>query len=62
RISRASAAHGDEISFDKERFQLLVPGQPVVAPKRSRRVGGSRWPWVLAALLAGAALATWLIL
>lgn len=62
RITRASAVHGDEISFDKERFQLLVPGQPVVAPKRSRQGGGARWPWVLAALLAGAALATWLIL
>ncbi|HSD16096.1 MAG TPA: FHA domain-containing protein [Thermomonas sp.] len=62
RVTRASAAHGDEISFDKERFQLLVPGQPVVAPKRSRRTTGARWPWLLAALLAGAALATWLIL
>ena len=62
RISRASASHGDEISFDKERFQLLVPGQPVAAPKRSRRVGSARWPWILAALLAGVALAAWLIL
>lgn len=62
RITRASASHGDEISFDKERFQLLVPGQPAVVPKRSRRVGSARWPWLLAALLAGAALATWLIL
>ena len=62
RITRASASHGDEISFDKERFQLLVPGQPVVAPKRSRRTPGARWPWLLAALLSGAALAAWLIL
>ena len=62
RITRASASHGDEISFDKERFQLLVPGQPVVAPKRSRRTAGARWPWLLAALLSGAALAAWLIL
>ena len=61
RITRASASHGDEISFDKERFQLLVPGQPVAAPKRVRRVGGARWPWMLAALLAGAALAALLI-
>ena len=62
RITRASASHGDEISFDKERFQLLVPGQPVVAPKRPRRTAGARWPWLLAALLSGAALAAWLIL
>jgi len=62
RITRASASHGDEISFDKERFQLLVPGQPVQAPKRSRRAAGARWPWLLAALLSGAALAAWLIL
>lgn len=61
RITRASASHGDEISFDKERFQLLVPGQPVAAPKRARRVGGARWPWMLAALLAGATLAALLI-
>ena len=62
RITRASASHGDEISFDKERFQLLVPGQPVVAPKRPRRTAGARWPWLLAALLSGATLAAWLIL
>lgn len=62
RITRASAAHGDEISFDKERFQLLVPGQPAIVPKRSRRAGNTRWPWLLAALAAGAALAAWLIL
>lgn len=62
RITRASASHGDEISFDKERFQLLVPGQAVEAPRRSRPAGGARWPWLLAALLAGAALAAWLIL
>lgn len=63
RITRASAAHGDEISFDKERFQLLVPGQPVVAPRRARRVGAARWPWMLlTASLAGAVLAVWLIL
>lgn len=62
RITRASAKHGDEISFDKERFQLLEPGQPAVVPRRSRRAGGRRWPWLLAALLAGVALATWLIL
>lgn len=62
RISRASATHGDEIGFDKERFQLLVPGQPVPAPRRASRPPGARWPWVAAALLAGAALAAWLIL
>lgn len=62
RVTRASASHGDEISFDKERFQLLEPGKPVVAPRRTRRGGSARWPWVLAALLAGAALAAWLIL
>ena len=62
RVTRASASHGDEISFDKERFQLLVPWQPVVAAKRSRRAGGARWAWVLAALLAGVAFAAWLIL
>ena len=60
RITRASAAHGDEISFDKERFQLLMPGQPAIAPVRSAHVRTVRWTWLLAALAAGAALATWL--
>ena len=62
RITRASAAHGDEIRFDKERFQLLAPGQPVATRHVDRNGPSARWPWVLAALLAGVALAAWLIL
>jgi predicted component of type VI protein secretion system len=54
RISRAQAAHGDEIRFDTQRFQLLVPGQPVraaaVAPQ-----AGARWPWLLGAAMLAAA-------
>ncbi len=40
RISRGQARHGDEIRFDKERFQLVVPGQVVPQPgSRSARSG-----------------------
>ena len=48
RITRARAVHGDEIRFDTQRFQLLVPGRalqakPALEPSR----------WRHRALLAG---------
>ncbi|QIL20155.1 FHA domain-containing protein [Thermomonas sp. HDW16] len=60
RITRAQAVHGDEIRFDTQRFQLLMPGQPLqtqVSATSSRR----RWPWLAALALAVAAgVAFWL--
>ncbi len=54
RISRGQARHGDEIRFDKERFQLVVPGQVVVQPKTQRVVAGRR-VFLLAAAFAASA-------
>jgi len=56
RITRARAVHGDEIRFDVQRFQLLVPGQPL--PAKSDEAPARRpWPWVALLLLAAAAVA-----
>ncbi len=33
RVLREQAVHGDEIRFDAQRFQLLLPGQPVPAAR-----------------------------
>ena len=54
RISRGQARHGDEIRFDKERFQLVVPGQVAVPPKAQGVVAGRR---VLLLAVAFAAVA-----
>lgn len=61
RITRAQAVHGDEIRFDTQRFQLLVPGQPLQASRagESRR---PRRPWLVAAVLAIAAGVAYLLL
>lgn len=59
RVTRAQAVHGDEIRFDTQRFQLLMPGQPV----RARDEGApapSRWPWLAALVLVLAGAAYWL--
>ena len=62
RITRAQAVHGDEIRFDTQRFQLLMPGQPLQA-----KLGGAssprRWPWlvVVVALTVVAAVSFWLL-
>lgn len=62
RITRAQAVHGDEIRFDTQRFQLLVPGQPVRAESAVASARRARWPWLLAAvLLAAAGAAYWLL-
>lgn len=58
RVTRAQAVHGDEIRFDTQRFQLLMPGQPV----RARDEGApapSRWPWLAALVLVLAGAAYW---
>ncbi len=54
RVSRGQARHGDEIRFDTERFQLVVPGQAASAPTRqgARPLGRAM---LLAAALAAAA-------
>lgn len=61
RITRAQAVHGDEIRFDTQRFQLLMPGQPLPVPVASAPAGGRR-PWlVLALLVVAAGTAAWLL-
>ncbi len=63
RISRGHARHGDEIRFDKERFQLLVPGHGVPPPTTTQRPGQGRRGMLLAAiLLASASLVVVLLL
>lgn len=57
RISRGQARHGDEIRFDKERFQLLVPGQAVPPPKARNVVTGRRGVLLAAAFAASACVA-----
>lgn len=59
RITRAQAVHGDEIRFDTQRFQLLMPGQPVRAKAEGAPVA-SRRPWLVAMVLALAGVAYWL--
>jgi pSer/pThr/pTyr-binding forkhead associated (FHA) protein len=56
RVSRAQAVHGDEIRFDVQRFQLLVPGQALPA-RVDAATTPRRWPWVAAVLLVVAAVA-----
>ena len=63
RITRAQAVHGDELRFDTQRFQLLVPGEalPRQAPASSNGSGrGRAWAWLLAGM-ALAGLAAWLL-
>lgn len=61
RITRAQAGHGDEIRFDTQRFQLLMPGQPLQVHVASAPAGRRR-PWlVLALLVVAAAAAVWLL-
>ncbi|RZA17185.1 MAG: FHA domain-containing protein [Lysobacteraceae bacterium] len=65
RILREQARHGDEIRFDTQRFQLLVPGQPLAAnagaPRsQARHAGGGRV--LVLAVLAAIAVAVYLVL
>lgn len=62
RISRAQAQHGDEIRFDTQRFQLLVPGQALQAAAKpaTRKAQAHTW-WVLVLIVAGAVIAFALI-
>lgn len=59
RITRAPAVHGDEIRVDTQRFQLLMPGQPMRAKVAGTSVT-NRWPWLAVMLLAVAGVAYWL--
>ena len=54
RISRGQAKHGDEIRFDKERFQLVVPGQVAPPPKNEGARPYGRGILLIAALVASA--------
>lgn len=54
RISRGQARHGDEIRFDKERFQLVVPGQVAPPPKNEGARPYGRGILLIAALVASA--------
>ena len=61
RITRAQAGHGDELRFDTQRFQLLMPGQPLQA-KADGASSPRRWPWLAAVALAlVVAAAFWLL-
>ena len=62
RISRGQAHHGDEIRFDSERFQLVVPGQVVVPPRPQGIRPGRRELLLAAALTASACVVALLLL
>lgn len=64
RLSRGQARHGDEIRFDTERFQLVVPGQVVPAPTAQGDRPGMRGLLLAAAVavLASAGVVAWLLL
>ena len=56
RVTRAPVMHGDEICFDTQRFQLVMPGQPIQAKAADTSVP-NRWPWLVAILLVLAGVA-----
>lgn len=62
RVSSGQARHGDEIRFDQQRFQLVIPGQ-VVVPVQTQRTGSGQRRMLLA--VGGAAAASvlaWVLL
>jgi predicted component of type VI protein secretion system len=52
RVSRGQAKHGDEIRFDTERFQLVVPGQTAPPPSQQGAGRRPRVALLFAALIA----------
>ncbi len=58
RITRARAGHGDEIRFDQERFQLVMPGRSLPAQTQAEEAPASRgWAYlVLVAVIVVAVL------
>ena len=62
RISRGQARHGDEIRFDKERFQLVVPGQVVASPKTRGVRADRRWILLTAAFAVSASVVVLVLL
>lgn len=53
RITRARAGHGDEIRFDKERFQLVMPGRSLPAQTQAEEAPASRgWAYLVLVLVA----------
>ena len=60
-IAACAKVEGAEIRFDTQRFQLLVPGQPLPVAVAKVPVDGRR-PWlVLGVLVAAAGAAAWLL-
>jgi pSer/pThr/pTyr-binding forkhead associated (FHA) protein len=57
RISRAHAVHGDEIRFDTQRFQLLVPGQALQAKPPAPPSRWRPWAWLAGVLVLAACVA-----
>ena len=62
RVSRGQARHGDEIRFDTERFQLVVPGQAAPAPKRQGQHLARRRMLLATAFVASACVVLVLLL
>lgn len=60
RVTRAQAVHGDEIRFDVQRFQLLVPGQPL-QPRDIEATAPRRWTWVAVVVVVAAAVGLWFL-
>ncbi len=54
RISRGQAVHGDEVRFDTQRFQLVVPGHIAAAPASNGARQRPRAMLLIAALIASA--------
>ncbi len=62
RVSRGQARHGDEIRFDTQRFQLVVPGQVFPPPKSQSARHGLRGMLLAAAVAASASVVLLLLL
>jgi len=62
RLSRGQARHGDEIRFDTERFQLVVPGQVIAVPTAQIVPAGRRGMLVAAVFVASAIVAVLIML
>ena len=61
RITRAQAVHGDEIRFDTQRFQLLMPGQSLQQQATTAPTHRSGTGWIAVLLVAVAGAAFWLL-
>ncbi|HWS78738.1 MAG TPA: FHA domain-containing protein [Thermomonas sp.] len=62
RISRAHAVHGDEIRFDTQRFQLLMPGRPLPAKAAAPAAGWRPAAWLAGGLAMASLVAAFFLL